>query len=115
MKIDPVKESLQSKMKLSSISLLQLQDGITECFVLTNRNFLQRRMGEETSTSDIDATTRELAAQVFAENNISASYSSIPDLRKACQVLDKQLGFESNPELSEHHQKIIERLFDLAS
>ena len=83
--------------------------------MLTNRNFLERRMGEEISTSDIDATTRELAAQVFAENNISPSYSSIPDMRKACQVLDKQLGFESNPELLEHHQGIIGRLFELAT
>jgi len=111
---NPIKESLQSKLKLASISLEQLQEGITECFVLSNRNFLRRRMGEDVSTSEVDATTRELAAQVFAENNISEDYSSIPDLHQTCEILDKQLGFEADPDLAENHQKIISRLFELA-
>ena len=114
MQTDPVKESLQSKLKLNTVSLLQLQEGITECFILTNRNFLRRRMGEEASTGAVDTTTRELAKQVFEENNISEDYSSIPALHKACQVLDKQLGFEADSNLLENHQKIIGRLFQLA-
>jgi hypothetical protein len=56
MQTDPVKKSLQSKLELNSISLPQLQEGITECFVLTNRNFLKHRMGEETSIDKIDRT-----------------------------------------------------------
>ena len=115
MKTDSVKSSLDQKMKEDSISMAQLQDGITECFVLTNRNFLHRRMGGNSSTNEIDATTRELAAQVYAENNITTSFSSVPDLRKVCSILEKQLGFESNPELTKHHQEIIGELFNLAS
>lgn len=115
MKADSVKKSLDQKMKLDSISIPQLQDGITECFVLTNRNFIRRRLGEEASTSEIDKKTRELAAQVFAENNISRSYATLPELHEACLILENQLGFETNPDLAQHHQGIIERLFALAS
>jgi len=114
MEKDPVKQSLDLKLTLASISLPQLQDGITECFVLTNRRFLQHRMGK-ISTRKTDAIIREITVQVFSEQGITEKYASVPLLRKACQVLDKQLGFGANPELSEHHQKIIGRLFDLAS
>ena len=76
MQTDSVNQSLQSKLELNSISLPQLQDGITECFVLTNRNFLQRRMGEKSSIREIDDTTRELAAQVFSEHDITENYAS---------------------------------------
>jgi len=115
MKSDSVKKSLDLKMKLDSISMPQLQDGITECFVITNRKFLRRRMGEGASASDIDEKTRDLAAQVFVENNVSAAYASIQDLHKACSILEDQLGFETNPEMAQHHQNIIGRLFELAS
>ena len=115
MKEDPVHHSLELKLKLDTISLSQLQDGITECFILTNRSFLQHRLGEATSISEIDAITRGLVAQVFAENDVSDSYASVQDIRKACQVLDEQLGFEANPGLSEHHEEIIGRLFELAA
>ena len=115
MRTDTVKKSLDIKMKLKSISIPELKDGITECFVLTNRNFLRRRMGEISSTIEIDATTRDLAAQVYAENNISDTYLSMPDLRYACSILENQLRFETNPALAQHHQKIIGRLFELAS
>ncbi|MBC8334817.1 MAG: hypothetical protein H8E29_06095 [Anaerolineales bacterium] len=115
MKIDSVKKSLDTKMGLDSISMPELKDGITECFILTNRNFLRRRMGEKSPTSEMDKLTRDLAAQVYAENNISESYLSMSDLRKACSILDNQLGFETNPELAQHHQEIIGKLFNLAS
>lgn len=115
MKNDPVLQSLEAKLKLDTIVLPQLQEGITECFVITNRNFLKHRMGEAMSINEIDATTRELAAQVFAENNVTPSYATIQDMRKACQVLDAQLGFEAKPGLLEHHQDIISHLFELAA
>ncbi len=115
MKNNAIEKSLEMKLKLEKISLAQLQDGITECFVITNRNFLQQRMGKTTPTDEIDATTRELVAQVFAENNVTPSYASAQDMRKACQVLDGQLGFEANPSLSEHHQEIIDFLFEKAA
>ena len=115
MKNDSVQQSLESKLKLDSISLPQLQGGITKCFVLTNRNFLRRRMGNKSTTHEIDTTIRDLVSQIFVEHNITDKYASMPLLRKACQVLEKQLGFETNSELSNHHQNIIGRLFELAS
>ncbi|MBT3313885.1 MAG: hypothetical protein HN390_04650 [Anaerolineae bacterium] len=115
MKKDPVQYSLALKLKLNMITLPQLQDGITECFILTNRTFLERRMGKSVAISEIDSITRELIAQVFSENNISRSSTSISDIRKICKILDAQLGFEANQKLSEHHQNIIDRLFELAA
>ena len=80
MKKDPVQYSLALKLKLNMITLPQLQDGITECFILTNRTFLERRMGKSVAISEIDSITRELIAQVFSENNISRSSTSISDI-----------------------------------
>ncbi len=115
MKKDPVQHSLGLKLKLDAITLPQLQDGITECFILTNRTFLEHRMGKSVAISEIDSITREIIVQVFSENNISASSASISDIRKVCKILDAQLGFEADPKLSEHHQNIINRLFELAA
>ena len=115
MKMDPITKSLDEKLKLNSISLPQLQDGITECFVLTNRHFLQQRMGEKTPIDEIDGITRELTEQVYAENDITESYISEPLLKKACFVLDKQLGFEADKGLMDHHMEVIGCLFELAA
>ncbi len=115
MENDPVQQSLASKLEQNAINLSQLQEGITECFVLTNRQFLKSRLGKSTPTTEIDETTKSLVGQVFAENNVSSTFASLQDIRKACKVLDTQLSFESNPELLGHHQEIIDHLFDLAS
>lgn len=114
MKMDKIKKSLDAKLEQDAISRHQLQEGITECFVLTNRNFLRRRMGDQVSTDELDTTTRELVGQVFSENGVSLTRSSPSALRKACQILEDQLGFEADTKLLNRHQQIIAWLFEVA-
>ena len=83
--------------------------------MLTNRQFLKHRLGENTSEPEMDQTTKSLVEQIFTENNVSPTFASIPDIRKACKVLDAQLSFETDSELLGHHQEIIDHLFNLAS
>ncbi len=112
--MDPLKQELLDKLAQTSLSPPQVRDGITTCFILTNRRFLHRRMGKDHPTAEIDAATKQLVHQVFAETGISATQTTLVDLRRAWRILDVQLGFEAEPELMNHHCQIIEQLFELA-
>jgi hypothetical protein len=111
---DPIKQSLQEKLNQRSLSSPQVQEGITECFVLTNRQFLRHRMGDKRPIDEIDRVTRDLVNQVFAEVGALDAHPTLGTLRQAWHALDKQLGFEADPKLLEHHRQLIQRLFDLA-
>ncbi|MGD9099524.1 MAG: hypothetical protein PVF45_03525 [Anaerolineae bacterium] len=112
--MDAVQKDLQDKLAHTSLSARQAREGITACFILTNRKFLRRRLGDERPTDEIDAATRALVDQVYAEQGISARNPTLPDLRRAWRTLDEQLGFEADPDLMAHHVQVIERLFELA-
>ena len=111
---DLTKQSLMKKLKRKSLSLPLLREGITECFILTNRQFFGRRMGATRPQAEIDATTKALVQQVYAEVGASAAQPTLGSLCQAWHTLDRQLGFEAEPELLAHHHQIIGQLFELA-
>ena len=115
METKKIKKSLEEKLNSPSISKKTLKEGIKECFILTNRKFLRHRMGENTPIDEIDSVTIELVDQIIEENAVTPKNPSLSALRKSCEVLDKQLRFEAIPELLQHHDKIINRLFELVA
>ncbi len=111
---NPIMESLEDKLKKESLTPLELRDGMTECFVITNRQFMQKRMGSQPSLDKIDATTKELVDLIYSELGVTPGVPTRQDLQQAWARLDTQLGFEAAPELLAQHRQIIQKLFDLA-
>lgn len=113
--MDPVEQGLKDKLAQELLSPLEVQEGLTACFVLTNRRFMERRVGEERPLVEIDAVTRDLVNQVYDEVGINPGRPTLTELRKAWRILDGQLGFEADRALFTHHHQLIQRLFDLAA
>jgi hypothetical protein len=112
--MDPLQKDLQDKLSQDSLTLPEVQDGITTCFVLTNRQFLRNRMGDARPNAAIDAVTRDIVDEVYAEIGLTPDHLFIGGLHQAWHTLDKQLGFEADPDLLAHHGEVIEGLLDRA-
>jgi hypothetical protein len=112
--MDPLQKDLQDKLSRESLSLPEVQDGITTCFVLTNRQFLRTRMGDTRPDAGIDAVTQSIVTEVYAEIGLTSDHLFLSGLHQAWHTLDKQLGFEADPDLLTHHSEVITGLLDRA-
>jgi len=111
--MDPIEQSLHHKLTQKSLSPSEVREGLTACFVITNRRFLQRRMGDERPPAELDAITRTLVDQVLAEAGVSDANPTLSDLRQVYHTLEAQFSFEAESALLAHHRQIIQRLFEL--
>ncbi len=112
--MDPLQKDLQDKLSQATLTLPEVQEGITTCFVLTNRQFLRNRLGDERSNAEIDAVTRGIVDEVYTEIGLTPDHLFLSGLHQAWRTLDKQLGFETDPDLLAHHGKVIEDLLERA-
>jgi hypothetical protein len=112
--MDPLQKDLQDKLSRESLTLPEVQEGITTCFLLTNRQFLRNRVGDKRPDAEIDAITRGIVDEVYMEIGLTPNHLFISGLHQARHTLDKQLGFEADPDLLAHHGEVIEGLLERA-
>ncbi len=110
--MDIIEQNLRAVLDKDPLTPRDVKIGLNACFLLTNRRFLRRRMGDDRPTVEIDAMTEALVSKVLQEIGVSDLHPTIAELRQAWIVLDEQLGFEADPELLAHHHQVIQRLFD---
>lgn len=107
-------EKLQAILNKETLTPKEVCDGIVTCFLAVNRNFVKRRIGEDTPPEKVDAALSELVNIIFEEHQIDPENPSLPLLKKAEQVLQEQAGFEAEPDLLNNHKNIVETLFSRA-
>jgi len=107
-------EKLQSILKKDALTAREVCDGMVTCFLAVNRDFVKRRIGENTPPEKVDAKLSELISVVFDEHQIDPENPSLPLLKKAERVLEEQAGFEAEPDLFNNHKDIVETLFSRA-
>ena len=108
--MDSVQRVLMEKQARETLAPADVCEGMVACFLLINREFIRRRMGKRPD-ADVDAMTRQLIDDVFANLGISPQNPTLAELREARRVLDDQLGFEAEPDLLQRHSEIVGALF----
>lgn len=106
--MDEHSKTIQELLEKESLTPQEVVDGVVACFFATNHAFVERRMGNSDSVDDALA---QLITQVFKENEVDPANPNLHFLKQAAQTLDEQSGFESDPELLHHHQKVIDTMF----
>lgn len=101
---------LQLLLQKKNLSPLEVKDGVVACFIKTNREFVQRRLGN-VDLQKVDLALGQLIAPVFEQYQIDAQNPDLLLLKRAQEVLEAQSGFEADPELVKMHNGVISTLF----
>ncbi len=102
-------EVLQQLLKQESITPEEAKQGLVSCFLMTNRRFVERRLGPRPPT-EIDAATQKLIDSVL-ERYFLGKRATVVDLKRVRQVLIEQCSFESEPDLLAMHEQMLDDLF----
>lgn len=109
--MDEHSQTIQTLLEKESLQPQEVLDGVVACFFATNHAFVERRLGR---SGNVDDALAQLITQIFKENEVDPANPNLHFLKRAVQVLDEQSGFETDPDLLQHHQQIIEILFQRA-
>lgn len=101
---------LQSLLKKEELSPVEVRNGVVACFIKTNREFVQRRLGN-VDMQKVDVALEHLMEPVFEQYQIDAEHPDLLLLKRAQEVLEAQSGFEADPELVKMHKDVIGALF----
>jgi len=101
--------TLKTLLAKQTISLAEARDGVTACFIVINREFARRRMGQR-PISEIDTATWQIIQQIFTDLHLNDNTLTLNRLRQAWKVLTNQFSFEAEPDLNARHHQIIEHL-----
>jgi len=102
-------EVLQQLLKQESLTSEEAKQGLVSCFLMTNRRFIERRLGPRLP-AEIDAATQKIIDSVL-ERHFLGKRATIVDLRQVRQVLIEQCSFESEPDLLAMHEQVLDDLF----
>ncbi|MEK7441266.1 MAG: hypothetical protein AAB571_03125 [Chloroflexota bacterium] len=102
-------EVLQHLLKQESLTPEEAKQGLVSCFLVTNRRFVERRLGPR-PPAEIDAATQKLIDSVL-ERHLSGKRVTLVDLKQVRQVLIEQCSFESEPDLLAMHVQMLDDLF----
>lgn len=103
-------QKLQAILEKDSLSAKEVRDGMIACFFAINRDFVKRRMGE-VPAEQVDAALEKLVTLVFDEHQIDPEQPELHLLQQVELALEEQSGFESEPDLLEMHQGVVQTLF----
>jgi len=103
-------EVLQQLLKQESLTPEEAKQGLVSCFLVTQRHFVERRLGPR-PPAEIDAATQKLIDSVLERHRIGRKRITVVDLKQVRQVLIEQCSFESAPDLLAMHNQILDDLF----
>src|SRR5574341_648247 len=106
---DQVLESLMRKLEISVLTSELASEALTECFVLTHREFVKARQSSLT-VEEADARCRALVEEEFQAQDIAPAHARRFHLRLIDERLRDFFGFASMPELERQHDTIMRQI-----
>lgn len=107
--VDKYRRSLRSKLDQESVNGAELLEGIRECFVLTQRQFVSQRR-PDLSTDDVFKLSGELVDDVYREEGIAPERIVLTALERAVHKLNARFEFSQDPELTARHDAVIKMI-----